>query len=173
MESIDDTINHGGLLNSSLPDKHEEQLQSCLQIKPSVFLKEEDVRQSYLDHYEKPLEKIWDSSVAFWYRNEEGKFVKQDLSRIANDSVRGLGKEYHKMNAEDKKSYLSKLRAQEEYDKLQKDLNLKDGETKLSELKREIILMDAKKQDNQKMKSFANIEKLVNAELQRQEDAEV
>ena len=26
MESIDDTINHGGLLNSSLPDKHEEQL---------------------------------------------------------------------------------------------------------------------------------------------------
>ena len=26
MESIDDTINHDGLLNSTLPDKHEEQL---------------------------------------------------------------------------------------------------------------------------------------------------
>ena len=170
METIDDTINHDGLLNSSLLDKHEEQLQSCLQIKPAVFLKEEDVRQSFLDHYEKPLEKIWDSSVAFWFKNDEGKFVKQDLSRIADDSVRGLGKDFHKMNAEDKKNYLSKLRAQEEFDKLQRDLNLKDGETKLSELKREIILMDAKKQDNQKMKSFANIEKLVNAELQRQQD---
>ena len=167
MESIDDTINHDGLLNSSLPDKHEEKLQSCLQIKPAVFLNEEDVRQSFIDHYDKTMDKIWDSSVAFWYKNEEGKFVKQDMSRIADDSVRGLGKEFHKMNAEDKKNFLSKLRAQEEFDKLQKDINLKDGETKLSELKREIILMDQKKQENQKMKSFANIEQLVNAEIQR------
>ena len=116
MESIDDTINHDGLLNKTLPDKHEEKLQSCLQIKTAVFLNEQDVRQSYKDNYGKTMEQIWDSSVALWCKNELGKFYKTDLSRIADDSVRGLGKEFHKMNAEDKKNYLSKLRAQEEFD---------------------------------------------------------
>ena len=40
------------------------------------------------------------------------------MSRIADDSVRGLGREFHKMSAEDKKNYLSRLRAKEEFDKM-------------------------------------------------------
>ena len=44
MENEHDMTNHDGLLNKTLPDTLEESLQQCLQIKPVVFLNEEEVR---------------------------------------------------------------------------------------------------------------------------------
>ena len=55
------------------------------------------------------MEQVWLSSVAFYARDEEGKFYKQDMSRVAEESLRCLGKEFHKMSADEKKLYLSKL----------------------------------------------------------------
>ena len=49
------------------------------------------------------------------------------------------------MTAEDKKNYLNKLRAKEEFDKLNKDLSLDEGESKLKKLKNEVVLMDRQK----------------------------
>ena len=46
------------------------------------------------------------------------------------------------MSADEKKLFLSKLETQKEYEKIQSEMNLEEGEEKLTELKREIILMD-------------------------------
>lgn len=91
------------------------------------------------------MEKAWVPSVASYKRNDEGLFDRQDLTRIADESVRGLGRDFHNMTAEDKKNYLNKLRAKEEFDKLNKDLSLDDGESKLKKLKNEVVLMDRQK----------------------------
>ena len=64
------------------------------------------------------------------------------MSRVAEESLRCLGKEFHKMSADEKKLFLSKLETQKEYEKIQSEMNLEEGEEKLTELKREIILMD-------------------------------
>ena len=68
---------------------------------------------------------MWpETSISFYKKNKEGKYERQDLSRIADDSTRRLGREFHKMSADDKKNYLLKLRAKEEFEKIQKQINL-------------------------------------------------
>ena len=67
------------------------------------------------------------SSVAFYYKSEEGRFIRQDMSRIAEESLRCLGREFHKMSIDEKKSFLSKLEAQREYEKIQSHMNLEEG----------------------------------------------
>ena len=71
--------------------------------------------------------------------NEEGKFVKTDLSKHAEQSFKGLGREFKKMSAEEKKKYLDNLKAKEEMRKIKEKLNLTDdGQAKVEELKRQI-----------------------------------
>ena len=55
-EDIADVTNHDGMLNKSLPDDLEDNLMSCLQAVPITLSKEEDVRNSYLHHYDKTME---------------------------------------------------------------------------------------------------------------------
>ena len=146
MFNINEQTNHDVMLNESLPEKLEDQLQNCLIIKPSIFSDENIVKIQFFANWKKSIDKAWIPSLALYTRNDEGLFDRQDLTRIADHSTRGLGRDYHNMTAEDKKNYLSKLRSQKEFENMQKKMNLGDGANKLKQYKNEVLLMDRQRE---------------------------
>lgn len=100
----------------------------CLQVRPATFVKEEIVKQECVNHYKKELVDVnrHPPSVYYVKYSKEGLFVKQDLEYIAENATRHFGKDFKKMSDADRKSYLDKLRAQQELERIKEKLNLND-----------------------------------------------
>lgn len=106
----------------------DEGLQSCISVKPVAFQKEAQVRQECVDHYKKQIEDIHRNppSICFFKRNADGLFEKSDLQYIAEHSMRAFGRDYHKLSEADKKSFLEKLKAQRDFQRIKDKLGLDD-----------------------------------------------
>ena len=116
----DGHTNHAALSNIALPEKMVDCLQNCLVAKPIKFFKEADVRQEYRFHYGKKKdfdeEQRKQPSVVGWNRaeNDETKWERNmELQKIADKSVMAFGKEFYKMDADEKNQYLKHLEAKE------------------------------------------------------------
>ena len=131
------------------------------------------MQQEMTQHYKKKIEDFDRLPGIMHYTTsaDTGLFVRQDLQKIADASVKKLGKGYSKMTDVEKKNLLFKLKAEEEMKAIKKKLNFEDGGDKVSKLKREIVEMDRALERNQKNKSFSIIQDLVNAEVVKHEKA--
>ena len=62
----------------------------------------------------------------FGRHEEDCKFFKEDLQKKVDFANRALGREYHKMNDEDKRKYLDSLAAEDELRKIKDRLHFED-----------------------------------------------
>lgn len=80
--------------------------------------------------------------------------------------MKAFGKNYHKMNADDRRKFLDRLHAQEEFKKIKEKLNLhNDDDKKIGALKQEIKDLMMKDKHKQNTKSFSLINDLAKREL--------
>ena len=162
------TYNYDCVLNKGLPTKFEQQLHNCLVVKQARFTSEAKVERECKHHYKKTfgdLNRL--PPVLFYKRSKEGKFLKTDLQKIADMSLRGLGRDFMKMDPDEKRLYLEKMQFKEEQRALKAkyEMDQEAGEKKLADLKHEIVKIDRQKDGANKNKSFSMIQDLVNEEL--------
>ena len=103
------TYNYDCVLNKGLPTKLEQQLHNCLVVKQARFTSEARVERECKHHYKKKFDELNRMPpVLFYKRLKNGLFQKTDLQKIADQSLRGLGRDFMKMDPDEKKIYLEK-----------------------------------------------------------------
>jgi len=150
-----------------------------LSAKPAVLHSQAAVNQDCLDVWSKNFNQTVDRIppvVHYAVLAEtcgEGKFRRVDLQKQVDKAMKALGRGFQKLNADEKRKFLDRLNAQEEFRKIKAKLNMEGQDDKIGALKQEML--DLKRQDKHKQntKSFSLINDLVNKEIGRQEEEAV
>ena len=109
-------------------------------------------------------------AVVRYTRTSDGStFMKEGLQHKIDMANRALGREYHKMNDEDKRKYLEKIAAAEELRVMKERLGLDqaEDEDKIDDLKQQLLDLAVKDERKQKTIGFSSINDLVAQEYKR------
>ena len=117
-----DKFSYDAILNEEMPLPMQRELADVLQIKPFPFSKEADVRKQCLETWNKDWEDLNEGltyqRVIGYTRNEEGRLERVDMQGTVDKAMRLLGRDFHRLSAEDKKKRIEKVQMDQEMERM-------------------------------------------------------